>query len=150
MIYKAVEVIWIFLADWRTDGTGNEGTIRGPRGPKNISDNCAKLSARDWKCTIFSILSKKNIQTESNFWKAKFETGAFLKLNDVAYLLLANLNNVFLQLAFTHNTLMLKFPLPFLSLKWPFCPFLESYKPNILSEAQRIQGIESILSKSFI
>ena len=31
MIYKAVEVIWIFLAG----GTGIEGTIRGPRGPKN-------------------------------------------------------------------------------------------------------------------
>ena len=30
MIYKAVEVIWIFLAG----GTGIEGTIRGPRGPK--------------------------------------------------------------------------------------------------------------------
>ena len=34
MIYKAVEVIWIFLAGGR-DGTGIEGTIRGPRGPKN-------------------------------------------------------------------------------------------------------------------
>ena len=34
MIYKAVEVIWIFSADKR-DGTGIEGTIRGPRGPKN-------------------------------------------------------------------------------------------------------------------
>ena len=36
MIYKAVEVIWIFSADGRDgrDGTGIEGTIRGPRGPK--------------------------------------------------------------------------------------------------------------------
>ena len=37
MIYKAVEVIWIFLADGRDgrDGrTGIEGSIRGPRGPK--------------------------------------------------------------------------------------------------------------------
>ena len=33
MIYKAVEVIWIFLAG-RAGGTGIEGTIRGPRGPK--------------------------------------------------------------------------------------------------------------------
>ena len=33
MIYKAVEVIWIFSAG--RDGTGIEGTIRGPRGPKN-------------------------------------------------------------------------------------------------------------------
>ena len=31
MIYKAVEVIWIFLADGRA---GTEGSIRGPRGPK--------------------------------------------------------------------------------------------------------------------
>ena len=38
MIYKAVEVIWIFLAGGRdgTDGrTGIEGSIRGPHGPKN-------------------------------------------------------------------------------------------------------------------
>ena len=35
MIYKAVEVIWIFSAG-RTGGrTGIEGSIRGPRGPKN-------------------------------------------------------------------------------------------------------------------
>ena len=33
MIYKAVEVIWIFLAG----GTGIESTIRGPREPKNIA-----------------------------------------------------------------------------------------------------------------
>ena len=42
MIYKAVEVIWIFSADGRagrdgTGGTGIEGTIRGPRGPKKAS-----------------------------------------------------------------------------------------------------------------
>ena len=36
MIYKAVEVIWIFLAG-RTDGTEIEGSIRGPRGPKKIN-----------------------------------------------------------------------------------------------------------------
>ena len=38
MIYKAVEVIWIFLAcgrAGRTGRTGTEGSIRGPRGPKN-------------------------------------------------------------------------------------------------------------------
>ena len=35
MIYKAVEVIWIFSAGGRTDRrTGIEGSIRGPRGPK--------------------------------------------------------------------------------------------------------------------
>ena len=34
MIYKAVEVIWIFSADGRADGKGIEGSIRGPRGPK--------------------------------------------------------------------------------------------------------------------
>ena len=32
MIYKAVEVIWIFLAD----GTEIEGSIRGPCGPKKF------------------------------------------------------------------------------------------------------------------
>ena len=39
MIYKAVEVIWIFSAVGRNgrDGTGIEGTIRGPRGPKKAS-----------------------------------------------------------------------------------------------------------------
>ena len=35
MIYKAVEVIWIFSAGGRAD---IEGTIRGPRGPKNASE----------------------------------------------------------------------------------------------------------------
>ena len=40
MNYKAVEVIWIFLAGragrtGRTGRTGIEGSIRGPRGPKN-------------------------------------------------------------------------------------------------------------------
>ena len=34
MIYKAVEVIWIFLADGRAGRTEIEGSIRGPRGPK--------------------------------------------------------------------------------------------------------------------
>ena len=36
MIYKAVEVIWIFSADGtgRAGRAGIEGTIRGPRGPK--------------------------------------------------------------------------------------------------------------------
>ena len=39
MIYSAVEVIWSFLADGtgRVDGTVIEGTLRGPRGPKNKS-----------------------------------------------------------------------------------------------------------------
>ena len=36
MIYKAAEVIWIFSAG-RVDRTGTEGTIRGPRGNKNIA-----------------------------------------------------------------------------------------------------------------
>ena len=35
MIYKALEVIWTFLAGGRVDGrAGIEGTLRGPRGPK--------------------------------------------------------------------------------------------------------------------
>jgi hypothetical protein len=46
MIYKAVEVIWIFSAGGRTDGRADgraeiEGSIRGPRGPKN--NKLAKL-----------------------------------------------------------------------------------------------------------
>ena len=36
MIYKAVEVIWIFSVG-RVDRTGTEGTIRGPRRNKNIA-----------------------------------------------------------------------------------------------------------------
>ena len=36
MIYKAVEVIWIFSAGRAGGWTGINGTIRGPRGPKNI------------------------------------------------------------------------------------------------------------------
>ena len=45
MIYKAVEVIWIFLADGTdgTDGTDIEGSIRGPRGPKNGLSLCYVL-----------------------------------------------------------------------------------------------------------
>ena len=40
MIYKAVEVIWIFLAGGRTDGRADiEGTIKGPRGPNNFDDS---------------------------------------------------------------------------------------------------------------
>ena len=51
MIYKAVEVVWIFLADGRDgrDGTGIEGSIRGPRGPKKTVAFC-KLA-----CTIVQI-----------------------------------------------------------------------------------------------
>ena len=36
MIYNAVEVIWIFSVG-RVDRTGTEGTIKGPRGSKNIA-----------------------------------------------------------------------------------------------------------------
>ena len=36
MIYKAVEVIWIFSVG-RVDRTGTKGTIRGPRRNKNIA-----------------------------------------------------------------------------------------------------------------
>ena len=34
MIYKAVEVIWIFFADTRTDTHTDRGVPRDPRGPK--------------------------------------------------------------------------------------------------------------------
>ena len=37
MIYRAIQLIQIFLADERTDERTNEGNPRGPRGPKNIS-----------------------------------------------------------------------------------------------------------------
>ena len=36
MIYRAVEVIWIFLAG-RAGRAGIEGTIRGPRGPQKLT-----------------------------------------------------------------------------------------------------------------
>ena len=38
MIYKAVEVIWIFSVGGRDGWTGIEGILRGPRGPKNKND----------------------------------------------------------------------------------------------------------------
>ena len=42
MNYKAVEVIWIFLADTRTDRhtdtRTDRGVPRGPRGPKNMNN----------------------------------------------------------------------------------------------------------------
>ena len=46
MIYKALEVIYIFGADERTNGRTNgrtdertdEGVLRGPRGPKKEKD----------------------------------------------------------------------------------------------------------------
>ena len=37
MNYKAVEVIWIFLADGRTHTRTDRGVPRGPRGPKNTN-----------------------------------------------------------------------------------------------------------------
>ena len=37
MIYKAVDVIWIFSAGGRDGRAGIEGTIRGPRGPKKVT-----------------------------------------------------------------------------------------------------------------
>ena len=43
MIYKALEVIQIFLADGRTDRQANEGVPRGPRGPKNLSHDLPAL-----------------------------------------------------------------------------------------------------------
>ena len=39
MIYKAVEVIWIFGAE--SGEAGIEGTLGGPRGPKKVQNkNC--------------------------------------------------------------------------------------------------------------
>ena len=48
MIYKAVEEIWIFSADGRTGRAGRadiEGSIRGPRGPKNGVGNNSQMFA---------------------------------------------------------------------------------------------------------
>ena len=36
MIYRAIQLIQIFLADGRTGERTNEGNQRGPRGPKKI------------------------------------------------------------------------------------------------------------------
>ena len=60
MIYKAVEVIWIFSADGRaggTRGTGIEGTIRGPRGPKKSSEYIliAPFSIVHRPCALFIV-----------------------------------------------------------------------------------------------
>ena len=38
MIYRAIQLIQIFLADGRANGRTNEGNPRGPRGPKTFSD----------------------------------------------------------------------------------------------------------------
>ena len=46
MIYKAVEVIWIFSVGGRDGWTGIEGTLRGPRGPKKAKLNCSRQSGR--------------------------------------------------------------------------------------------------------
>ena len=35
MIYRAIQLIQIFLAHERTDGRTDKGVPRGPRGPKN-------------------------------------------------------------------------------------------------------------------
>ena len=53
MIYKAVEVIWIFLAD----GTGRdiEGSIRGPRGPKNMKLKDVQIAFPQRLSSIISI-----------------------------------------------------------------------------------------------
>ena len=42
MIYRAIQLIQIFLADERTDGRTNEGNPRGPRGPKKETTNKTK------------------------------------------------------------------------------------------------------------
>ena len=48
MIYKAVEVICISSAGG-PDGTGIEGSIRGPRGPKNQYQKAVlKIEAPHW------------------------------------------------------------------------------------------------------
>ena len=39
MIYRAIQLIQIFLADGRTGERTNEGNPRGPRGPKKESEN---------------------------------------------------------------------------------------------------------------
>ena len=53
MVYKALEVIQIFLAGGRTDGRTNEGVPRGPRGPKNgiyNQDFCRVWDVDDQEC----------------------------------------------------------------------------------------------------
>ena len=44
MIYRAIQLIQIFLADERTDERTDEGNPRGPRGPKNSIE----LELLDW------------------------------------------------------------------------------------------------------
>ena len=40
---------------------------------------CVPPTSLEIKNAQFWILPKKNIQTESNFWKTQFEAGAFLR-----------------------------------------------------------------------
>ena len=62
MIYKAAEVIWIFLAG--RDGTGIEGSIRCPRGPKKTVAFC-KLA-----CTIVQIACTIVWLIKDKIWSA--------------------------------------------------------------------------------
>ena len=42
MIYRALEVIQIFLAGTLASGRANEGVPRGPRGPKDLTPRSAR------------------------------------------------------------------------------------------------------------
>ena len=63
MIYKAVEVIWIFLAGGRTNGLTDIGVPRGPRGPKNIA--------------VF-VFDCKSILCKEKFYSINFALSQFL------------------------------------------------------------------------
>ena len=83
MIYKAVEVIWIFLAGGRTGGRAEiEGSIRGPRGPKNKGSSKVASSTRFGPnhvatlaafVAIFSFPKLPSAKPLSNFCLGKFE-----------------------------------------------------------------------------
>ena len=60
MNYKAVEVIWIFSADTRTDGQTDRGVPRGPRGPKKSIYRVNAVLPVNKAATVWAERNKKN------------------------------------------------------------------------------------------
>ena len=65
MIYRAIQLIKIFLADGRTD----EGVPRGPRGPKK-NENCTDPAFQPLKCLQKSC-TEISVLTACKSWKLR-------------------------------------------------------------------------------
>ena len=59
MIYRALEVIQIFLAGGRANGRTDEGVPRGPRGPKNLNHPLQVRTRSKW--SVVYLISIKNM-----------------------------------------------------------------------------------------